>query len=410
MTSAVDPRLVRLLGGEAVADLRRRLRRRYERASGDADTSTLRLTGLSETEHAALAALLGLPVRRRSSVRIDLAAIDAALNSAGIAPSLRAALEALDGPIVDRAAERERVQALWTSVARSCDGPLRRWIERPHGLGLVKRLSRHDLGAAHALCRGAMAVLKSLPARGIPRAQLAAQALGDAHALDDGQPVAALVIAVLRQPREEGAVAGEGGDPAAERRRETWASAGVLVNELARPALCLNLPGAGPAGQPAYLSLRWLLRTPCPWELGGQDVYVCENPNLLAIAADRLHARCKPLVCTEGMPAAAQRTLLQQLVAAGARLHYHGDFDWAGVAIANHLVRVFGVEPWRFGGEDYLAAIPTAPVPGSALKGASVAACWDPTLAPLMRQHGTAIPEEALADTMLLDLVPASQL
>ena len=409
MSSGVDPRLVRLLGGEALGDLRRRLRRRYEQASGDTDTTTLRLSGLDETEHAALAALLGLPVRHRSSVQIDVAAIDAAMNSAGIAPSLRAALEALDGPIVDRAAERDRVQELWTSVVRSCDAPLRAWIEQPHGLGLVKRLSRHDIDAARALCRGVAAVMKCLPAPGIPRAQLAAQTLGDAHALDDGQPVAALVIAVLRKRREEErAILGEGDESAAERRRETWASAGVLVNELARPALCLNLPGAGPAGQPAYLSLRWLVRTPVPWSVGEQDIHVCENPNLLAIAADRLGARCRPMVCTEGMPAAAQRTLLQQLVSAGARLRYHGDFDWAGVAIGNHVVRVFGAEPWRFGGEDYRACVPAARLPGSALKGASVAACWDPTLAPLMQQHGTAIPEEAVADALMVDLVQSS--
>jgi hypothetical protein len=33
------------------------------------------------------------------------------------------------------------------------------------------------------------------------------------------------------------------------------------------------------------------------------------------------------------MPSAAQQTLLAQLAAAGARLRYHGDFDWAGLVI-----------------------------------------------------------------------------
>ncbi len=108
------------------------------------------------------------------------------------------------------------------------------------------------------------------------------------------------------------------------------------------------------------------------------------------------------------MPAAAQRTLLQQLVAAGARLHYHGDFDWAGVAIANHVLRAFGAEPWRFGGADYLAAVAAAPLPGFALQGVSMAACWDPALMPLMQQHGIAIAEEALAEVLILDLVQSS--
>jgi uncharacterized protein (TIGR02679 family) len=56
------------------------------------------------------------------------------------------------------------------------------------------------------------------------------------------------------------------------------------------------------------------------------------------------------------MPSAAPQTLLAQLAAAGARLRYHGDFDWAGLVIGNFVVREFGAEPWRFGEADYLAA------------------------------------------------------
>ena len=306
MSSGADPRLVRLLGGEALSGLRQRLRRRYEQASTGCTLPGLRLTGLSDTEHAALAAVLGLPARHRASVQIDLASVDAALSEAGIAPTLRAALELLDGPISDRAAERLRRQVQWDDVARSCEPPLRPWLDRGLNLGLRKRLARQDVVAAAQLCRGTAEVLRCLPARGVARAQLAAQTLGDAHALDDGQPVAALVIAVLRQqtPRES-AGTGTQGFTSAERRRETWAGVGVLVNELARPALCLNLPGAGSAGEPAYLSLRWLLRKAPGWPVREVDVFVCENPNLVAIAADQLGARCRPLVCTEGMPAAA---------------------------------------------------------------------------------------------------------
>jgi uncharacterized protein (TIGR02679 family) len=408
MSSPADPRLVRLLGGESLAGLRRRLRRRYELAYPDKATTTLRLTGLNETEYASLAGLLGLPARHRSSVQIEIAALDAVLSGAGIAPTLRDALEALDGPIIDHASERERVQELWQALVRSCEAPMRGWIEQAHGLGLVKRLSRHDLTVAHALCRGAAAVLSCLPAHGIPRAQLAAETLGDAHALDDGLPIAALVIAVLRQRRTgEPVLTGGSDDTAAERRRETWAGVGVLVNELARPVLCLNVPGAGPLGEPAYLSLRSLLRSPRAWAVDGQDIYVCENPNLLAIAADRLEARCKPLICTDGMPAAAQRTLLQQLVQAGGPLHYHGDFDWPGLAIGNHVIRAFGARPWRFGAGDYLASLPTTKLPGSALKGPAVVASWDSSVTAHMRRHGISIPEEAVADVLMQDLAIA---
>jgi len=403
MKASVDPRLTRLLGGGALEGLRQRLRRRYEQRSLDGQSAKLRLTGLDETEYAALAALLGLPARHRGSVQIDLASLDAAFHDAGIAASLRDALEALDGPLVDRAAEKERIHLLWQEVVVTCEPPLRGWLQEPHGLGLLKRLARRDVGFAGILCKGAAAVLQRLPARGIPRAQLAAETLGDAHALDDGRPLAALVIAVLRSLRSDAEPTIKD-ETALERRRDTWAEVGVLVNELARPALCLNLPGAAPLGHPAYLSLRWLLRTPVAWEVQGRDIYVCENPNVVAIAADRLGAQCRPLICTEGMPAAAQRTLLGQMVARGARLRYHGDFDWPGVAIGNHVVREFGAHAWRFAHNDYIDSQSKAAQPGFGLRGDFVKANWDPALSAVMQELGTAIPEESVVDCLVQDL------
>jgi uncharacterized protein (TIGR02679 family) len=147
-----------------------------------------------------------------------------------------------------------------------------------------------------------------------------------------------------------------------------------------------------------------LLRAPPSWDVSGRDVYVCENPNLVAIAADRLGRACAPLVCTEGMPAAAQRTLLSQLALAGARLRYHGDFDWPGVRIANHVMREHRAQPWRFGAADYLAAIQIAPRRGQRLGAKAIAASWDDALMPAMRHHRIPIAEEMLAASLLEDL------
>jgi uncharacterized protein (TIGR02679 family) len=197
---------------------------------------------------------------------------------------------------------------------------------------------------------------------------------------------------------------------AVERTRDIWAGAGVLVNELARPALFLNLPTKTPqtdswrCGEPAYLSLRALLRAPPSWDVAGRTVYVCENPNLLAMAADNWGRNCAPLVCVEGMPAAAQQCLLSQLVQAAARLRYHGDFDWPGLRIGNYVMREFGAQPWRFGATDYIAAVRTAPTLDQALKGNPVEPSWDRALAPAMQQLRILVPEEALAASLLQDL------
>lgn len=423
----LDPRLQRLLGGDALAALRRRLRRHYERG-GTAD-APLQLGDLQPAERDALAQLSGRPVRNARSLRLDLAALDAALQGAGIAASLHDALVQLDGPITDRAAERATAQAAWERLQAQppvASRLLQDWLVAPAALGLLRRLSRQDSASAATLLSQADAVLQHLPAAGQPRAQLAARILGDAHALDEGRPVATLVLAAWRQTQARqpwpGTPEAEDPDaddaeaaPASERRRALWASAGVLVNELARPVLLLNLPappdGALPLwqpGEPAYLSLRWLLRERPAWPVAGRSVYVCENPNLLAIAADRLGSRCAPLVCSDGMPAAAQRTLLQQLARCGARLRCHADFDWAGLRIASQLLSHPGATPWRMGSADYLSALSDACTdlagPRLKLNGPVVHAPWDAELTPAMQHHAVALAEEALADSLVADL------
>jgi uncharacterized protein (TIGR02679 family) len=418
-------RLRALLGGNALDELRQRLRRRFERGTTDATPFTL--GGLSNPERDALTGLLGLPHRRANSLRIDPTAIDAALRRAGLADSLFDALEQIDGPIIDRAAQQRALQQCWQAVVTGATHPrLRTWLETRTGLGELKRLARRDAEVAERLITQAQHVLAQLPAAGVPRSQLAANSVGDAHALDRGRPLASLVLSCATAPESvstsTSAADGEDEDePAivggrlAQRERDRWAAVGVLVNELARPALVLNLPRltnapidhqlAHAGGEPTYLSLRSLLRAPPRWQVDGRVVSVCENPNLVAIAADRLGARSAPLICTEGMPAAAQRTLLRQLRAAGACLRYHGDFDWAGLHIGNRVMRDFGALAWHFGAQDFRQAALAATTRGRPLAIAtSVQADWDRELADAMRAHGHAIDEEAVAAVLLADL------
>ena len=417
--NSADPRLRKLLGGAALDGLRARLRRHFERAAPDAPSGVLRLGSLSAAESEALALLTGRPPRQVKSMQIDVAALDCVLREAGIAGSLREALERIDGPIPHTAAMRAAALASWSTVVAGCAHPaLADFLRAPAAAGLLKRLARQDAAAATQLLDQAASVLRRLPVAGLARAQLAAETLGNAHALDNGQPVATLVLAAWRQyesgrPQRSGspdAQADAPGNAVEERLRDVWARAGVLVNELARPALFLNLPvqtGAmlpAALGEPGYLSLRRLLRAPPWWAVADVTVYVCENPNLVAIAADCVGTRCAPLVCTDGMPAAAQRTLLAQLAQAGALLCYHGDFDWPGLRIANHVMRTWEARPWRFMARDYEAAVTDAPQARHDLDGAGATASWDDALAPAMRRHGVAIAEEGVAALLLEDL------
>ena len=138
-----DGRLERLLGGDRLVSLRRRLRQRFERAAVDGEVERFRLSSLTADEHAALASLLGRSARLSNSMQVDVRAIDDSLLRAGIATSLRDALERIDGPIIHLRTSREGRDALWAAVIAGCNHPsLRAFLQVPYGLGLLKRLSR----------------------------------------------------------------------------------------------------------------------------------------------------------------------------------------------------------------------------------------------------------------------------
>jgi uncharacterized protein (TIGR02679 family) len=399
-------RLKNLLGGSELSTLRQRLRGRYERG---AVRDAFILTELSAHERRALAGLLGRRTLAAGSMRLRRSEIDAALAHAGIASTLREALEFLDGPMPDRRAERAAREQSWDAVFSRMEEPrLVALLTDVAGAALVKRLSGSDAQHAEALLAQAARVLARLPGRGMSLAQLAADVLGDSHGLDNGRAVATMVLRACAAAPSIDAIEAAGLQDADESSRERWARLGVTVNELALPALCLNLPirsadFAHPKGEPLHLSLRRLLRSPPAWTVTGREVFVCENPNVVAIAADRLGAACAPLICTDGMPSAAQQTLLAQLAAAGARLRYHGDFDWAGLVIGNFVMREFRAEPWRFGRADYLAATSEH---GIALRGGKpVVAQWDHELAAAMAARGVVVHEEGVAEMLMMDLV-----
>ncbi|ROO28172.1 TIGR02679 family protein [Salinisphaera orenii] len=394
-------RLNRLIGGEALAALRRRLRKRFAASQAPSDGFTL--SNLNAAESRALAGLLGRTPRQRASMRLSHTELDGALADADLADDLRAALECLDGPIADTAAARARICRAWDRVCNQATDPrLARVLTEPAGQGLLKRLAGRDVDAAARLVGQTERVLARLPGAAVARARLAADSLGDAHALDAGRPVATLVRRALAE-----------GDVSL-RPRELWASQGVLVNELAKPVAVLNLavdgddPGtrliamAAAAGEPLHLSLRLLTRRMPAWR-PGQAVFVCENPEVLAAAADALGPNCPPMVSLDGQLSAAPRTLLDQLAMAGAHFYYHGDFDWPGIRIGNHVIARYNGTPWCYAALDYVPGDH-----GSPLAGEPVEAHWDAALAARMQAAGMAVHEESQLDDLIADLSRAA--
>ena len=234
------------------------------------------------------------------------------------------------------------------------------------------------------LVQQAIAIRQRLPGATRLRTELAASVVGDAHALDDGRPLAAVVLRGLVDVMP-GTAAG---------RRDAWEGVGVLADTVSTSVLTLGLQpladgareralrAAADVGDPVHIT-PWSLRRMQP-AVGAARVLVVENPSVIEAFAVR-HGGRFPLVCTAGWPARVAVDLLQRL---GVPLSYHGELDWRGVEICGWLQEQACVVPWRMTEQDYR----TAPG-GGPLEGRPAPTPWEPSLADAMAERGEAVHE-----------------
>lgn len=401
-----DVRLRRLLGDSGLDWLVDRVRRRLER--GQPLTGSVSLSEPTEAQRSAAERLLGRAPGSGRSLSIRLDAVDELLRRSGISPAgLTVALTALTGPVRLLGAVRAEEERAWREAYAPVDvlteeiPALRNWVDRIRREGLVRRLAGTPAAAADLLGKAATA-LRALPADPpVALPTFASRFLGGAHALDDGTPLCTLTLSGAR------ALTGFPDGRGTQWRREAWASAGLLRDALSSTVLTLNLRGTpaldwmADAGEPVVLTLRQLTRHPP--DAAPPTVRICENPAVLAAAADRHGADSAPLVCLQGQPSAAAVTLLRHLDAHGARLHYHGDFDWGGLRIATALLRHVPWSQWRYTAAHYRAATRTL-TGGPPLTGTRADAPWDPDLADALEESGIRVEEEAVLNDLLSDL------
>ena len=359
-----------------------RVRVRLE-ARGPGCRGRVPLPNLSSSGKLALKSLLGRPLGKT----VDLAAVEAGLARLGIGDDLALALSKLGHDVSGEGARRranraERKEVRNAARGIACQWPepwAPKWIDEVIRVGILRGFDREQ---ARGLLRQVRAVVDHLeqdrPAP-ISRVDLAARVLGSAHALDNGTRVEA---AVAR------AIAFKLG-PAG--RRDLWAQAGVHFDLTSVPALTWRLPLADRcglsnvaasaliAGIPLHLSRFALEAHPVDVESGSR-ILVVENPRIVEAAAQRQAST--PIVSTNGSPSSTVLLLLTQLLEAGADLRYHGDFDTAGFAICERMMRL-GLAPWRMSTADYRAALAAADVECAVLPRETLApgaTPWDPAL------------------------------
>ena len=265
---------------------------------------------------------------------------------------LETLLAACGGPLRDRPAERAAsLRQAADERAKAADVLAAAGVPAPSAVDWADRrgLPRAGTGQLLELASQCALIWQGLPASGgstVLLTVLAAEALGDPHALDRGSPVAAGVLRLL----------GYDVPATAESWRATWDEIGVVCDPVSSRVLVLNLELRGDAAacrltaaagaEPLWLTWRSLTGT-----VGSDapEVYVCENPSVLIAAADQLGPRSFPLVCTNGRPSAAARRLLGCLAGGGTVLHVRADDDTAGREIVSALkTAIPGMRLWRY--------------------------------------------------------------
>lgn len=207
--------------------------------------------------------------------------------------------------------------------------------------------------ADQALVETALEVIAGLPrSPPVARSTLAAESLhGNAHALDPDMALGRLATNLLSWRAGN---ADRRLDPI--QTRELWLGHGVEVDPLSCTVLTLGLTPAGETplpralralrGQAVVLTYAQLRAQPLRWPAGA-TIFTCENPVVVRAAELALGTSCAPLICTGGWLNAAVLTLLDDLHAAGATIHHHGDEDQAGLKILEYLTERVQATPWR---------------------------------------------------------------
>lgn len=166
-TSANAEHVRRLLGGEHLQRLIKRLRKRMSR--GEKLSGKIQLHNAASNERAAIDGLMGRRPTRGRSLTIDLDQLAAILAHAQACDSLEAAVVALVGPVPNQRLQSRSRQDNWerlwqASIDRAqTNQPALGWIDDLKTSGLLKRITGGNPHAAQTILDQALTLVLQMP-------------------------------------------------------------------------------------------------------------------------------------------------------------------------------------------------------------------------------------------------------
>jgi Protein of unknown function C-terminus (DUF2399)./Protein of unknown function N-terminus (DUF3323). len=382
--------------------------------------------------------------------------------------------EAMDSPCVSGfpALRGEPEEAGETDCElQSYRGRIAEWIEGMReetspGARILRKLFASDPKEARHALRNAVRALLALaeaqarsgsrPERGPIRLPvLAAQAIGDAHALDwkhplgrlfwwglvacfhsrETEPFAASAAYSDMEADDEDSLGRERREPSlsqAQLIREGYRRGGVADDDLSSQAMFFA-PGWDLRWEERVLTLRQV--ETMAGTLRCSAVYAVENPSVFAVLTDAAVKRYEQtgtktqaparaaeelplLVCVNGQPSAAVVKLLELVLGSlaqdGPQLWYAGDLDVKGLEIANGLQQRFPqrYRPWRMDSVGYIRhshrGIPLTDTERLRLEAADIP--WEPKLGKVIATKGFKLHQELWVDELERDWLSAFSL
>lgn len=409
----VTQRIQQLLGSPELQPLVRSLDRRLGKQPDIEGSVTLSKVAPETID--TVCGLLGRPPSQGNRLTVRLSELNSVVHAATGVDLTKALTVLLGRPPrhpahADRETRRrwERARQNWIATAKDSSPHVLQLLQEYPRTADLRRLSGDDQESALDMLDHLRRCLMRLPLDPpMPLPIFAAEMTGDAHGLDTGRPLQRWLGEAIERLFVEGQT-----DASA---RDNFGRVGIVRDELSSTVLVLNLrPMRGnlladflnesaSMGEPTRLTFRQLRHHPLKFTDDHAVVSVCENPSIMAIAADSLADQCGPMICVEGFASHAAIMLIDQIAESNTVMRYHGDFDASGLQIAHQMIVGKKMKPWRMNASDYERVLTKTNLDLPATQ-TIIETPWDVSLQQSLLSYRKCVLEEMVADDLTEDL------